>query len=349
MRYSEGNLNRLQIAGELHVKSGKVLDARTRPGARRAARRRAADHGGELGEPRADVAAPARATSSRRCCSTSTTRATCRPPHPRVVPSLLQDQILGDGEETVKKHAGAKALAELQARARRTTWRLGRAHPKRLDRAGDAVLGGLAGAAAGERAAIAREVVGGFVERVEQAASVDPRPEQGDPMEWHRHRVHPSLWRALDEGGKGGKAGDRALAELAAWRAKEKVYRARRPICDVKHDTALAEVRVPGPSGVTATSDPRPRRSSRCRRAADPDGGIDWYHRCAPSRCAIGATHEPRRPNRGRRPAPQLEPTLRRPGRSSREAMKGHPDRGHGAGDASGQWREWRVVAHHLP
>src|SRR4029453_18860230 len=27
MRYSEGNLNRLQIAGELHVKSGKVLEA----------------------------------------------------------------------------------------------------------------------------------------------------------------------------------------------------------------------------------------------------------------------------------------------------------------------------------
>src|SRR4029078_7993337 len=26
MRYSEGNLNRLQIAGELHVKSGKVLN-----------------------------------------------------------------------------------------------------------------------------------------------------------------------------------------------------------------------------------------------------------------------------------------------------------------------------------
>ena len=26
MRYSEGNLNRMQIAGEWHVKSGKVLD-----------------------------------------------------------------------------------------------------------------------------------------------------------------------------------------------------------------------------------------------------------------------------------------------------------------------------------
>ena len=31
MRYSEGNLNRLQIAGELHVKSGKVLEAEQVP------------------------------------------------------------------------------------------------------------------------------------------------------------------------------------------------------------------------------------------------------------------------------------------------------------------------------
>jgi hypothetical protein len=31
MRYSEGNLNRVQIAGELHVKSGKVLDPKDVP------------------------------------------------------------------------------------------------------------------------------------------------------------------------------------------------------------------------------------------------------------------------------------------------------------------------------
>jgi hypothetical protein len=31
MRYSEGNLNRLQIAGELHVKSGKVPDKKDIP------------------------------------------------------------------------------------------------------------------------------------------------------------------------------------------------------------------------------------------------------------------------------------------------------------------------------
>ena len=31
MRYSEGNLNRLQIVGELHVKSGKVLEAEQAP------------------------------------------------------------------------------------------------------------------------------------------------------------------------------------------------------------------------------------------------------------------------------------------------------------------------------
>src|SRR6185369_18008153 len=31
MRYSEGNINRLQIVGELHVKSGKVLEAEMVP------------------------------------------------------------------------------------------------------------------------------------------------------------------------------------------------------------------------------------------------------------------------------------------------------------------------------
>ena len=41
MRYSEGNLNRLQIAGELHVKSGKVLDAERVPELECAARLRA--------------------------------------------------------------------------------------------------------------------------------------------------------------------------------------------------------------------------------------------------------------------------------------------------------------------
>ena len=96
---------------------------------------------------------------------------------------------------------------------------------------------------AGEKAAIAREAVTGFVERVEQAATMDPRPEfQRDPMAWHRHRIHPELWQAIEAagtplakssrlGGAGrGEGHDPAGKELAAWQAKKNEYLARRPL-----------------------------------------------------------------------------------------------------------------------
>jgi hypothetical protein len=84
---------------------------------------------------------------------------------------------------------------------------------------------------AGERAAIAREVVSAFVERVTRAAAFDPRPEakSADPMEWHRHRIHPALWKALDGQARLG-AHDPAARELAAWKERRKDYLARRPI-----------------------------------------------------------------------------------------------------------------------
>jgi hypothetical protein len=50
---------------------------------------------------------------------------------------------------------------------------------------------------AGERAAIAVEAVSGFVERVQAAATMDPRRDGGNPLDAHRHRVHPFLWDAL--------------------------------------------------------------------------------------------------------------------------------------------------------
>lgn len=85
-----------------------------------------------------------------------------------------------------------------------------------------------------EKAAVAREAIAGFLEAVEQAASVDPRPEaKGDPMEWHRHRIHPQLWVALQaEPGVLTKS-DRVGKELQAWEARRNEYLGRRPMYSV--------------------------------------------------------------------------------------------------------------------
>ena len=46
-------------------------------------------------------------------------------------------------------------------------------------------------------------------------------------MEWHRHRIHPVLWKALD--GVGLKARDPVRRELELWKEREDKYLARRP------------------------------------------------------------------------------------------------------------------------
>jgi hypothetical protein len=82
---------------------------------------------------------------------------------------------------------------------------------------------------AGAQAEIAREAVLGFVERVESAATMDPRQTQGDPMEAHRHRVHPTLWKAL-AGDAGALEKDATLQrESRLWSEHERRYRRRRP------------------------------------------------------------------------------------------------------------------------
>jgi hypothetical protein len=84
---------------------------------------------------------------------------------------------------------------------------------------------------AAEKAELAREAIAGFVERVEQAAAVDPRPNAAnDPMEWHRHRIHPVLWQALQDAPARQPAKDVAARELQAWQARRDEYLARRPI-----------------------------------------------------------------------------------------------------------------------
>jgi hypothetical protein len=230
MRYSEGNLNRLQIAGELHVKSGKVLsDDRIPP----------ADALLDLEHLYEEASWENRGQMGRTSgadfieallLDVHNARWLERNPHVTVVASLLQDQLLGDAEHTLATHAPA-VLAELKAEAivvnaesSRGRLKFDFVEPERLFWAAWHAL------PAGAQAEIAREAVCALVERVERAASCDPRPRaaEHDPMEWHRHRVHPVLRRALL--GAGGLApADPARRELDAFMRAKDSYLARRP------------------------------------------------------------------------------------------------------------------------
>ena len=231
MRYSEGNLNRLQIAGELHVKSGKVLTEDRIP---------------EL-DAALDISMLADEASYEyraQMCRTSArdfveavlldihfAQHLAAHPHVRVRGSLEQDRLLGDAEATLMRHGNAEALDRLRKKARASNladsrgrlktdwiepetlfWEAWKALPK------------------GEQAAIAREAISGFIERVEQAAQHDRRLDhRADPMEWHRHRIHPLLWRALDDASAAPSDNDPVQRELALWQAHRKRYLSRRP------------------------------------------------------------------------------------------------------------------------
>ncbi len=231
MRYSEGNLNRLQIAGELHVKSGKVLEAEKAP---------------ELDAPLELALLTTEASWENRAQMGRTSARDYveallldvhhaqylqSSPHVTVKDSLLQDQILGDAEETLKRHGGTETLDRLRREARKlnleesggrmnTDW----IEPETLLWAAWHVL------PSSEKAALAREAIAGFLEHVEQAASMDPRPEAAsDPMEWHRHRIHPLLWEALEDSPADRASNDPVHIELQAWQVRKDEYLARRP------------------------------------------------------------------------------------------------------------------------
>src|SRR4029079_12273461 len=141
--------------------------------------------------------------------------------HVPVTGSLLQDQILGDAEETLVRYGGAETLARLHQEARalnleashgrmNTDW----IEPEALFWAAWRVL------PVGEKASLAREAIGGFVERVKQAATMDPRSDSiSGPMEWHRHRIHPLLWEALDATAADEGTSDPVQRELKLWQA----------------------------------------------------------------------------------------------------------------------------------
>jgi hypothetical protein len=231
MRYSEGNLNRLQIVGELHVKSGKVLEEEKAP---------ELDAPLELALLTTEASWENRAQMSRTSARDSVEALLLdvhhaqylqAHPHVAIKDSLLQDQILGDAEETLKRHGGDETLARLHREARELNleasygrMNTGWIEPEALFWAAWRVL------PAGEKAAIACEAIGSFLERVEQAAALDPRPvAKDDPMEWHRHRIHPLLWKALEDASVG-RTNDSVHKELKAWQACKDEYLARRPI-----------------------------------------------------------------------------------------------------------------------
>jgi hypothetical protein len=230
MRYSEANLNRLQIAGERHVKSGKVLDAERVP------ELHAPLEPGHLydeasWEDRAQMSrTSARDLVEALLLDVHAARWLAAHPGVKVKEALAQDALLLDGEQTVARHGGKDALAALRREARAANLEAsdGRIkadwiEPETLFWAAWRVLPDK------ERARVAHEAVLGFVERVEEAATVDPRDEaRKDPMEWHRHRVHPFLWQAL--AGAKLKASDPVARELRAFEARKDEYLARRPI-----------------------------------------------------------------------------------------------------------------------
>jgi hypothetical protein len=261
MRYSEGNLNRLQIVGELHVKSGKVLDL---------GRICELDAPIELHMLYDEASWESRAQYARSSAREyveaillDVHRAQYLQRHPFVQPkpSLLQDQLLADAEETLSRHGAQARLDRLRHEARRYNSDESRGRIK-SDFIEPEILFWEAWRVlpAGERAAIAREVVRGFTTRVIEAASCDPRPAMGpsmdpglgpstslstgpstspstgplhdppaDPMHWHRHRIHPLLWRALEADGSGAHAErDVPLRELRLFQKDEALYLSRR-------------------------------------------------------------------------------------------------------------------------
>lgn len=227
MRYSEGNLNRLQIAGELHVKSDEVLEPERVP---------ELDASLDLALLATEASWEYRAQMSRTSARDfvealllEVHHAQYLQAHPYVTvkDSLLQDQILGNAEETLKRHGGAATLERLHREARRQNLEASQGQIKSDWIEPEALFWAAWQALPeGEKAAIAREAVGGFLERVEQAAALDRRKPAGDPMEWHRHRIHPLLWKALEAASA---ADDPVRQELVAWQARKDEYMTRRP------------------------------------------------------------------------------------------------------------------------
>ena len=232
MRYSEGNLNRLQIAGEFHVKSGEVLNPERIPFAREPLDQSMLyseaswENRGQMGRTSARDFVEALLLdvhNARRLASNPGIRV-------KAAGTLLQDQILIDAEATIRKHAGEKVLGRLRKAAQKSNEESSRGRLKsdwiEPETLFWAAWKGLPG---NEKSAMAVEVIESFAGYVLDASQYDPRKPDGDPMLWHRHRVHPELWKALAAGKASLRRGSLASTELAAFRAERRRYLSLRP------------------------------------------------------------------------------------------------------------------------
>ncbi|HVT02190.1 MAG TPA: hypothetical protein VHL58_02315 [Thermoanaerobaculia bacterium] len=232
MRYSEGNLNRLQIAGEYHVKSGEVLDPERLPAAdgpleqSMLYKEASWENRGQMGRT------SARDFVEALLLDVHNARRLAQNPQVQVkaAGALLQDQILIDAEATVKKYAGDKALGNLHKTAEKENLESSRGR-LRSDWIEPETLFWAAWKAlpVQDKGAISAEIVESFAGYVENAREYDPRKPEGDPMVWHRHRVHPELWKALAAAKTSVRGDSLALRELDAFQAGEKLYLSLRP------------------------------------------------------------------------------------------------------------------------
>lgn len=229
-RYSEVNGNRIQIAGELHVKSGRILDPD------RVREIRAPLEPGMLAsEASWELRGHTSRTSARDyveavMLEVNHARWLAQNPKRPVRASLEQDQLLVDAERTVRKHKGPKAVDALHRAARKESLEVSKGRVKSDFIEPETLFWAAWNALPkGAKASIAREALTGFVEIVERAASVDPRGVRTDPMEEHRHRVHPLLWSAL-RSERASARGDRIKRELEMFERDAERYLARRPV-----------------------------------------------------------------------------------------------------------------------
>ncbi|HRI52190.1 MAG TPA: hypothetical protein PLW65_18585 [Pseudomonadota bacterium] len=239
--YSEAALSRLAVIGELHDGAGDLHPDRI------------PEFAANLEQPFLDdrAAWEHRAHGGRTSAEDyveallhEVHRAQYLQHHPSVQPraSLLQDQLLADADETLVRHGGSARLGQLQeqARAHNLADSYGRIksdfiEPETLFWEAWHIL------PPGERAAIAREVVRNFRTRIAEAASCDPRlpgpqadAEAPDPMAWHRHRIHPILWQAIEQDAAPHLDRDPILRELRQFKEHEALYLSRRPELDVQ-------------------------------------------------------------------------------------------------------------------
>jgi hypothetical protein len=192
MRYSEGNLNRLQIAGELHVKSGNPRGSAGRT--RMSARLRAADHRGELGEPRrcAHTSARLRRNAVVGCAS----RAICRLTRASARRVVATGSILGDAGHVGGYGANA-VLDRLHAQARLANFEAsGRIRSTASNRT--AVLGASTYPSSEQHATHAKPAASwnGFIRPHPWTRPMAIRSDG-----WHRHRIH----RCCEGAGRAGR------------------------------------------------------------------------------------------------------------------------------------------------